>query len=536
MMKKRNGKLLLSLLVLGFLLSCTQAPEQIAEKGKDATVRLFTEDTKGKKSSIGSGFFVRPNQIATNIHVVSNLQKVPKVLAKLIHAEKWYTIEGVTAFDVQNDLVVLETVEGGAKYLPLGNSDAVQIGDSITVIGSPHRIKWSPPGEDIRTEMEEGKESEGIIDTPSIKVNSDWFHVAAEVWPGNSGGPVLNSDNEVVGIHSQSSHGPLLLESAGFAIPSNELKTLLKRLEPPESLARWQTKKPIRACTFLTSAYFKRASMPGKKDLSLYEETIKDLDKAIDLYSKFARAHYLRGHVNLELSRYQEAIEDFNNTIALRPDFASAHYGRGDAILGLSEGEASVYAAIEDFNKAIELSPDATDIDSWGNSAIMKLSKGVPGKREAASLYTVIKDLSNNIELTLDSTDTSDIRWKRHRVGLKQHWEKLMNEELTDEELERYEARWRSNDARILIIQRGHLTIQRGHAKYILGLSEEVLEKREAVQSLNAAIKDFNEALKLGDFPAAYYRRGLAYEALGQQEEAKADFEKAKELDPDVGK
>lgn len=70
---------------MGFLLSCTQTPEQIAEKGSDSTVHLFTEDAEGQRVSIGSGFFVRHSQIATNIHVVLKSQQ--KVLAKLVHTE-----------------------------------------------------------------------------------------------------------------------------------------------------------------------------------------------------------------------------------------------------------------------------------------------------------------------------------------------------------------------------------------------------------------------------------------------------------------
>lgn len=503
---KRNGKALLSLLALGFLLSCTQDPEQIAEKGSDATVHLFTEDTTGQRTSIGSGFFVRHNQIATNIHVV--LISKQKILAKLVHTKKWYTVEGVTAFDAQNDLLVLKTVEGGAKYLPLGDSNAVQMHDLITVVGSPYRAKEPLQGEEIEVEMEEGKESKGYIRRPSIKEDSDLLHLAAELGPGNSGGPVLNSNNEVIGIVSQAS----LLWDSSFAIPSNELKSLLKRLEPAEPLSKWLEKAPIRAWGYFGRGNNKWAfgSLKNKDEKVLkYKEAIKDLDKAIELYPKFARAHYLRGRVNLKLNQYQAAIKDFDKTIESIPDFASAYYNRGYATMLMlfedvpGKREAMLYAVIEDCNKAIELKLDSIGTDSRDlmitslrDAVILRLSKGVPGKREAVILYAVVKNLDEEIKLE----KAIDLKYS------------------TDVSL------------------RGHFITMRGTVKHILGLSEETLGKKEATQSLHEAIEDFNEAVKLETDATAYYKRGLAYETLGQHKEAKADFEKAKELDPNVGK
>ena len=483
---KHKRKFLLSLLALGFLLSCTQTPEQIAEKGSDATVVLFTEDTTGQRTSIGSGFFVRHNQIATNIHVVMISKQ--KVLAKLVHTEKWFTIEGVTAFDAQNDLVVLQTVEGGAKYLPLGDSDAVQRLDRITVIGSPHRAKESP-GEAIEIEIEEGKESMGAIYSPSIAEDSNWLYLRASgIGTGNSGAPVLNSNNEVIGILSKGSSSK---SDMAYAIPSNELAALLKRLEPAESLSCWLGKAPIRAWVHFEGGRKKQA-------LSQSTEVIKDLDKAIELYPEFARAYYLRGRVHREIDQYQAAIKDFDETIGLIPNFASAYYHRGEARWMLFEDipgkrEAMLYAIIEDYNKASELKLDSIGTDprdliiiAFRQLPILRLSKEVPGRREAVILYAVIKNLDEEIEL---------------EGAIK-----------------------------------GLLIITRGHVKYILGLSEETLGKKEVTQSLYAAIEDFNEAIELEENATAYYKRGLVYEALGQHKKAKADFEKAKELDPDMGK
>ena len=77
---RHNRKFLFSLLVLVFLFSCTQTPEQYAkkvkEKIKNATVHVKT-DIIG--SSGGSGFFVAPYKIVTNIHVVAGKPEVSVV-------------------------------------------------------------------------------------------------------------------------------------------------------------------------------------------------------------------------------------------------------------------------------------------------------------------------------------------------------------------------------------------------------------------------------------------------------------------------
>ena len=123
------------LVILGFILSCAHAPQQVAErtlaqdlgtkKEQDSTVRIVSQT--GKPITLGSGFFVGKDKIATNIHVVA--QPGP-VFAKFSNTEKILEVEGVAAFDVKNNLVILKLSEEGIP-LPIGGSDAVQKGESV---------------------------------------------------------------------------------------------------------------------------------------------------------------------------------------------------------------------------------------------------------------------------------------------------------------------------------------------------------------------------------------------------------------------
>ena len=115
---KANTTVLLILLTLTVLFSCARAPQQIAEgpvvgstleEGSRFVVRI-----EGRHGA-ASGFFVEPDKIATNIHVVA--QPGP-IFIKSRDKKKIWTVEGVTAFDVKNDLAILKIAsEGTPLYL-----------------------------------------------------------------------------------------------------------------------------------------------------------------------------------------------------------------------------------------------------------------------------------------------------------------------------------------------------------------------------------------------------------------------------------
>ena len=74
----------------------TQTPQQIAQKAFRSTVLLVMEDKNGQPLSLGSGFFVKQGQIATNLHVVEG---ATRGYAKLVGKETKFNIEGYTAID-----------------------------------------------------------------------------------------------------------------------------------------------------------------------------------------------------------------------------------------------------------------------------------------------------------------------------------------------------------------------------------------------------------------------------------------------------
>ena len=154
----------------------TLPAEDIAEKALAATVYLEMKDKNSKTLGIGSGFFVKPNLIATNYHVIEG---AAKGTAKLVGKYTTYNIEGVTATDKTNDLALLKVIAYGIKPLSLGDSDAVRIGATVYVAGNPKGL--------------EGTFSDGIISSRRDKDTKERLQMTAPISPGSSGGPVTKS-------------------------------------------------------------------------------------------------------------------------------------------------------------------------------------------------------------------------------------------------------------------------------------------------------------------------------------------------------
>ncbi len=185
--------------------------EEIAKKALDATVLLVMVDVNGKVESQGSGFFVQSNRIVTNFHVIDGFTRGD---AKPVGRQTVYPIEHVSAVDRKHNLAILQVSAPGIEPLSIGNSASVAVEDQIYVVGNPLGVL-------------EGTFSEGIIsairEVDSVKL----FEVTAPISEGNSGGPVLNAQGEVIGV----SHGAVPAgRNLNFAIPSIHIQVLANKL------------------------------------------------------------------------------------------------------------------------------------------------------------------------------------------------------------------------------------------------------------------------------------------------------------------
>ena len=309
------------------LAQTTLPAEDIAEKALAATVYLEMKDKNGKTLGIGSGFFVKPNLIATNYHVIEG---AAKGTAKLVGKYTTYNIEGVTATDKTNDLALLKVTAYGIKPLSLGDSDAVRIGATVYVAGNPKGL--------------EGTFSDGIISSRRDKDTKERLQMTAPISPGSSGGPMINRKGEVIGV-SVAVHRALDAQNLNFAIPSKYLKALLEQSKLAKPLS--QGKQSISAETYFLWGY-------AKYKTGDFVSAITDYTKAVQLKPNDAVIYYNRGLAKDKLNQHFAATTDYDSAIHLKPDYVDAYNNRG--LMKSKLGQH--FAAIADFDMALRLKPD----------------------------------------------------------------------------------------------------------------------------------------------------------------------------------
>ena len=309
-------------------LSLAQSVPELAKKALAATVSLEMQDSNGDTLGHGSGFFVRPNLIATNFHVIDG---AAKGYAKLVNTAIAYPINGFTAADKTYDLALLKVSIPGVTPLSVGDSHVVQIGESVYVAGNPQGL--------------EGTFSDGIISGRRDKGRKkERLQMTAPISPGSSGGPVLNRKGEVIGV-STSLYNPIFGVNLAFAVPSNALTALLRR---PQKI------KPLSSQTQSVSAETYRARAYASIQLGNYEKAIRELDQALRMNPKDAWSYHNRGNAKGKLRRYPAAILDYGEAIRLDPNEAKAYVNRGIAKRNLGQH----YSAILDYDEAIRLDPN----------------------------------------------------------------------------------------------------------------------------------------------------------------------------------
>jgi S1-C subfamily serine protease len=189
-MFRRSLLAIVAILILGAICLTTwrlSAPfrhQASQQKMRSSVVLIEAFDASNKPIATGSGFFVSADgTLVTNFHVIKGANKI---VAK-VDSGAIYTISGVLADDSKSDIVLLRTQGRGLPFLKLGNSSRAEVGEHVTVIGSPFGL--------------EGTQSEGIISAKrELPGNQKWLQITAPVSPGSSGSPVIDANGEVLGV------------------------------------------------------------------------------------------------------------------------------------------------------------------------------------------------------------------------------------------------------------------------------------------------------------------------------------------------
>jgi serine protease Do len=185
-----------------------------------------SQPRKRQQRGAGSGFIIdKDGLILTNNHVVENADKITVTLSdnQQVDAE-------LVGTDPQSDVALIKiNVSGPLPTIPLGDSEALEVGEWVIAIGNPFGLSQTVT---VGVVSAKGRSRVGINEY------ENFIQTDAAINPGNSGGPLLNIHGEVVGINSALYSRTGGYMGIGFAIPINMVKSIEDQLQKHGKVTR----------------------------------------------------------------------------------------------------------------------------------------------------------------------------------------------------------------------------------------------------------------------------------------------------------
>ncbi len=324
----------------------------LVKRVKPAVVAIATYDANGEALMTGSGFFLRPGQVVTNLHVIRGAVKAE--VKTLDGKGKVFPVNGTVAVDEEGDLALLSIdIPAERPRSTVLASELPDEGEPIFVIGNPLKL--------------EGSVSDGIVSAVREVPNSyRIIQITAPISHGNSGSPVFNLKGQVIGVvtikvtNGQNINLAIAAArvaqlSAGKLQPLSEL-TLKGKGDVAESLYKsgldslWlgnydnalgyfenaANKNPKRAETWVQVGYCRVKQGKAQEAIRAYEQALQLKPTDADIHNKLGDAYYYLG-------RLREAIDAYTEAARLRPDNAETFYNL--AIAYSESGNPSMAAA-----------------------------------------------------------------------------------------------------------------------------------------------------------------------------------------------
>lgn len=231
----------------------TSQVKSINPFSQDASWGDELDDALEQEQSSGSGIIISGDgYILTNYHVISGSDSIVVTLST--GEEVNATVVGV---DSVTDLALLKINKTGLSAASLGDSSAVTVGQLAIVVGNPI-------GEELSNTV-----TAGVISATNRTLNVEntvlnLIQTDAAVNPGNSGGPLLNSNGEVIGIltakriyaGTTESGETIYAEGIAFAIPINDAKPIIEALKSQGYVSRAGLGVTIKEISNTTSKYY----------------------------------------------------------------------------------------------------------------------------------------------------------------------------------------------------------------------------------------------------------------------------------------
>ena len=334
--------------------SDTPSLPDLIRRVKPSVVSILTYDGKGEPLISGTGFFIRPGEVVTNVHVIKGAQRVE--IHTLEGKGRTYPVAGALAIDEEADLALLSVNLPEDKSRPLPLATALpEEGEPIFLIGNPLRL--------------EGSISNGIVSAiREVPALGRIIQITAPVSHGNSGSPLLNMRGQVIGIVTvKVTNG----QNINLALGASRIAALARgqlvafdqmgskgRATQPEALADLWYRGGIDSMW-----------------LGNYDNALNYFETAANRNPRRAETWIQIGYCKVKQGRNDEAIRAYQRALALRPNSADAQNKLGDAYFF----EGRFTEAIAAYQQAARLQP--TEGEAYYNLALTYLEIG---DREAA--------------------------------------------------------------------------------------------------------------------------------------------------------
>jgi Tfp pilus assembly protein PilF len=365
MYKRIFPQLLLIALSL-FIFSATPVFSQeslpdLVRRVKPQVVAIATYDSQGEALMTGSGFFIRPGQVVTNLHVIRGAQRCE--IKTLDGKGKVFPVTGTLAVDDEGDLALL-----GVEMPPdrPRTSELARVlpdeGEQIVVIGNPLKL--------------EGSVTDGIVsavrEVPNV---GKIIQITAPISHGNSGSPVFNMKGQVVGVVTvKVTNG----QNINLAIGAARVEQL--KPGPLRSIALLPAKEKL-------SDSAESSYRTGLDSLWLgnYDNAIGYFETAANRNPRRADAWVQVGYCKVKLGKSEEAIRAYQHALSLKPDSEEIHNKLGDAYYYAGR----MREAIASYSRAAALRPD--NADAHYNLAVAYFETG--NERLASSEARILRQL-----------------------------------------------------------------------------------------------------------------------------------------------
>jgi len=294
----------------------TLTPEQIFTKVDKSVVVVLSLSDDDEIAAQGSGVvFDKKGLVATNFHIIND---GTKIVVK--HYDKIIKDVEIVGFDAQKDILILKIPENLIPPINTADVSTLQPGQRIYAIGCPLGL--------------ENTISEGLISGLRYwdELGREYIQITASISSGSSGGAVVNTNGELIGISTASLKEG---QNLNFAIKISEFTSI-----------------KIGTKNKLEIDYGNLFSLGVSAiDVGEYFAAIKIYDDYLSKNPKDAKAYYNRGNAKDNLEDHRGALQDYTKAIEINPKDAKAYYNRGIAKVLLNDKNG----ACLDWSKAGEL-------------------------------------------------------------------------------------------------------------------------------------------------------------------------------------